>query len=61
MPLRLTFELYLDTGEEEPAFEALTCLDEVELLGVMRRMLAERRLKSIEARRLGETIVTLTE
>jgi len=60
LALRLTFELYLDAGDGAPVFEALTCADEVELLGVMRRMLEQRQLASIEARRLGEHVVTVT-
>lgn len=59
MALRLTYELYLDSGEGAPVFEALTCQDEVELVGVMRRLLAERGLRSIEAHRMGEHILTL--
>lgn len=59
MALHLTYELYLDTGDGQPVFEALTCADEVELLGAMRRMLAERNLVSIEAQRFGEPVLTL--
>lgn len=59
MALHLTYELYLDSGDGKPVFEALTCANEVELLSAMRRMLAERRLVSIEAHRLGERVMTL--
>lgn len=59
MALHQTYELYLDSGDGEPVFEPLTCADEVELLSTMRRMLAERNLRSIEAHRFGEHVMTL--
>ncbi len=59
MALRLTYELYLHKDGGRPAFEALTCADEVELLGAMRRIIAERELRSVEAWRLGEQVMVL--
>lgn len=59
MALQLTYELYLDNGDGRPVVEALTCADEVELLGAMRRPLSERQLVSIEAHRFGERVLTL--
>ena len=59
MALRQTYELYLHKDGEPPRFEPFTCLDEVELLGAMRRMIAERSLQSVEAWRLGEQVMVL--
>ena len=59
MTLHLTYELYIDTGEGKPAFEALTCANEIELVGEMRRRLARAKAKSIEAWRLGERVLVL--
>lgn len=59
LALHLTYELYLNDGDGAPVFEALTCADEIELLSMMRRMLDERRLRSIEAHRLGELVLAL--
>ncbi|MCR5878284.1 hypothetical protein [Phenylobacterium sp. J367] len=59
MALSHTYELYLHKDDEPPRFEPLTCTDEVELLAAMRRLIDERRLKSVEAWRLGEQVMVL--
>ncbi len=59
MSLRHTYELYLESDEGGRMFEALTCAGEIELRGHMRRILAERGLKSIEAWRLGQQVLVL--
>ncbi len=59
MSLRHTYELYLESDEGGRTFEALTCGGEIDLLGHMRRILAERGLKSIEAWRLGRQVMVL--
>jgi hypothetical protein len=57
--LHLTYELYIDTGDGPPIFEALTCANEIELLGEMRRRLAASDAKSIEAWQMGRQILVL--
>lgn len=58
--LHLTYELYIDTGDGPPKFEALTCRSEVELLSEMRRKLAAiEEARSIEAWRLGKQVLVL--
>lgn len=59
MALHLTYELYIDTGEGPPRFEALTCPGEIELLGEMRRRLEQHGVRSIEAWRLGKRVLVL--
>ncbi|MEW5685038.1 MAG: hypothetical protein AB1942_08975 [Pseudomonadota bacterium] len=59
MSLRHTYELYLESDEGGRTFEALTCTGEIDLLGHMRRILADRGLKSIEAWRLGRQVMVL--
>lgn len=59
MSLRHTYELYLESDEGGRTFEALTCASEIDLLGQMRRILADRDLKSIEAWRLGRQVMVL--
>ena len=56
----LTFELYLDDGEHEPAFEAYTCPSREELVPTLRRLLEERGLRSVEVREMGVPLFTLT-
>ncbi|PZQ60618.1 MAG: hypothetical protein DI570_13975 [Phenylobacterium zucineum] len=59
MSLRHTYELYLESDEGGRTFEALTCGGEIDLLSQMRRILADRHLKSIEAWRLGRQVMVL--
>ena len=59
MALHLTYELYIDTGDGPPRFEALTCPGEVELLREMRRKLEQDDALSIEAWRLGQRVLAL--
>ncbi|RAK66574.1 hypothetical protein [Phenylobacterium kunshanense] len=59
MSLRHTYELYLESDEGARTFEALTCAGEIDLLSQMRKILAERGLKSIEAWRLGRQVLVL--
>ena len=59
-PLHETYELYLSDGVEPPRFEALTCAPDADLFTVVRRILAERKLNSIEVRRLGTHVFTVS-
>lgn len=59
MSLRHTYELYLESEDGGRTFEALTCAGEIDLLSQMRRILADRDLKSIEAWRLGRQVMVL--
>jgi len=59
LSLRHTYELYLESEDGGRTFEALTCAGEIDLLSQMRRILADRDLKSIEAWRLGRQVMVL--
>jgi len=59
--LHQTYELYLSDGVGPPRFEPLTCPPEADVFTVVRRMLAERKLSSIEVRRLGTHLFTVSE
>ena len=56
----LTFELYLDDGENDPVFEAYTCPSREELVPTLRRLLDERGLRSVEVREMGVPLFTVT-
>lgn len=60
MPSHMTYELYLEGEDGPPVFEALTCANEIELLASVQDMLARRGLKSIEVRRFGAHLYTVT-
>lgn len=55
----LTYELYLQHRDGASTFEPLTCANEDELIAAMHRLLDERDLVSIEARRFGQHLMTL--
>lgn len=57
--MRHTFELYLDCGEEERRFEALTCR-EPDLISEVRRVLSDRGASAVDVHRLGQHLFTLT-
>ena len=57
--LHETFELYLSAGAAAPRFEALTCASAEEALQIARRILADRRLDSVEVRQFGVPLFTL--
>ncbi|WP_165830496.1 hypothetical protein [Phenylobacterium soli] len=56
----MTYELYLEGDEGPPVFEAITCPNEIELLASVQDMLARRGLTSIEVRRFGVHLYTVT-
>ena len=60
MATHTTYELYLETGEGPPVFEAITCANEIELLARVQDMIAARRLAAVEVRRFGAHLFTLT-
>jgi hypothetical protein len=60
MPTHMTYELYLEGEAGPPVFEALTCPNEIELLARVEQLIAERNLKSVEVRRFGAHLYTVT-
>lgn len=55
-----TYELYLHGEDGAPVFEALTCANEIELLAAVEDMLRRRGLSSIEVRRFGAHLYTVS-
>lgn len=60
MPLHQTYELYLEPQEGSPRLEVVTCQTEVELLSTVQDMIAERNLRSVEVRRFGAHLFTVS-
>lgn len=60
MSLHQTYELYLEPQEGSTRLEVLTCPNEVELLATVQDLLAERNLKSVEVRRFGSHLFTVS-
>ena len=56
--LRYTYELYIDQGDGERQFEALTCLER-DLIPAVKRVLAERTARTAEVHRMGKHLFTL--
>lgn len=55
-----TYELYFHDDEQAPpAFEALTCATDAELVTALRRRLAERQSKSVVVHEFGRELFTL--
>lgn len=57
--LHQTYELYLDDGEGPARFEPLTCPADSDVFAIVRDMLIERKLESIEVHRLGAHVFTV--
>ncbi len=56
-----TYELYLRREESEtPRFEPLACYSDYEAMAAARQLLNAQQSGSIEVRRLGEHLFTLT-
>ena len=55
----LTFELYLTSDAGRPVFEAFTCRSRAELMPAVRRLIAERDLRSIDVREMGVPLFTV--
>jgi hypothetical protein len=60
MGLHQTYELYLEPEDGAPRLEVITCPDEVELLSAVQDMIAQRGLRSVEVRRFGSHLFTVT-
>lgn len=60
MPLHQTYELYLEPEEGSPRLEVVTCANEVDLLATVQDMIAERQLRSVEVRRFGSHLFTVS-
>ena len=60
MPLHQTYELYLEPQEGSPRLEVVTCQTEVELLSTVQDMITERNLLSVEVRRFGAHLFTVS-
>lgn len=56
---RLTYELYIDEGSDEPRFEPLICSDHQEAISAVRQIIEDRGLRAVEVRLMGEVLFTL--
>ena len=56
-----TFELYYREPDGRQRFEALTCRDTVEAMGIVRDRLARSTAESIDVRRHGSLFFTLVK
>ncbi|HVN01903.1 MAG TPA: hypothetical protein VMT68_17015 [Caulobacteraceae bacterium] len=57
--MHYTYELYLSDGGGPARFEPLTCPRDTDVIGVVRDIIAERRLKTVEVHRLGKYLFTV--
>jgi len=60
MALHQTYELYIEPEDGSPHLEVITCPDEVDLLSAVQEMIAQRALRSVEVRRFGSHLFTVT-